>query len=330
MLSYLRNYLYKKDKPKIYSSKKKLFLQKKIRNYKKKYYIIKRNRWHGMFSNLHYVLSHLILAKKNKYKPIIDMENFPTIYNEKKRIDDSFNSWHYYFKKFTKKNINSIYKNNNFIYSDSSNLDTSKIKKNEYSQYKKILKNDLIKNKIIKKAERFENKFFKNKKVLGIHLRGSDQKKAALHPFPPTYTQVEAVLKKIQIKNKFDIIYLVTEEKKYVSKFKSKLGNKLICFPSFRSNHDIFSIYPRKNHRYLLGLETIINMILLSKVDHLIHSNTNFSAMANHFSNKKIKQTIIFNGYNSKNIFLANMLWYLKSILPSFLGGFKTRITNIK
>ena len=32
-------------------------------------------------------------------------------------------------------------------------------------------------------------------------------------------------------------------------------------------------------------------MILLSKVQHLIHSNTNFSAMANHYSKKKVKHT---------------------------------------
>ena len=59
----------------------------------------------------------------------------------------------------------------------------------------------------------------------------------------------------------------------------------------------------------------------------LIHSNTNFSAMSIHFAKKKIKQSIIFNGYNSKNIFLANILWYFKSILPSSFGGFKKKIT---
>ena len=36
-----------------------------------------------MFSNLIFVLNHLIICEKHKFIPIIDMENFPTIYNEK-------------------------------------------------------------------------------------------------------------------------------------------------------------------------------------------------------------------------------------------------------
>ena len=46
----------------------------------------------------------------------------------------------------------------------------------------------------------------------------------------------------------------------------------------------------RKNHRYKLGFETIINMILLSKTDYLLHSNSNLSTMARHFQKKKTKQ----------------------------------------
>ena len=89
----------------------------------------------------------------------------------------------------------------------------------------------------------------------------------------------------------------------------------------------ISSLFTQENYiDILLGYENLVNMILLSEVDHLVHSNTNFSAMSTHFAKKKIKQTIIFNGYNSKNIFLANVLWYFKSILPERFGGFKTII----
>ena len=47
----------------------------------------------GLFSNLIYVFNHLEIAKKNNFIPIIDMKNFTTIYNEEKKVDNSFNAW---------------------------------------------------------------------------------------------------------------------------------------------------------------------------------------------------------------------------------------------
>ena len=322
MINFFRKYLFENSKPKILVNPKRIFpIKNKL---KKKNYIIKRNRWHGMFSNLHYVIKHIIYAKKKNYSIFVDMENFPTIYNEKIKVNKTYNAWGYYFKKYYVKNLDNIYKKKNYKFSDEISLNTSKINSQEYKEYKTILASSLINKSIIKKAISFKKKYFKNKKIIGIHFRGSDQKRAALHPFPPTFKQVKTILDNIIKKD--SKIFLVTEEKKTWEKFKYHYKENLIEFNSFRHNGDIFSIYPRKLHRYSLGYENLVNMILLSEVDHLVHSNTNFSAMSTHFAKKKIKQTIIFNGYNSKNIFLANVLWYFKSILPERFGGFKTII----
>ncbi len=327
MIEFFRKSLYEKSKPAVLVETKKISLLKKY-NSKKNYYIIRRNRWHGMFSNLHYALLHIIYAKKKNYIPIVDMEYFPTIYNERKKIHNTFNAWNYYFSKYSHKKLDYIYKSKKIKFSTQSNIDTSKIDKKYYGYYKKILKDNLISKSIIREASLFRKKYFKNKKIIGIHFRGSDQKTAALHPFPPTFNQVNSILKKEINLNKNEIIFLVTEEQRILEKFKKIYGSKIVVYKSFRSNSDIFSCYPRKKHRYLLGYENLINMLLLSETDYLIHSNTNFSAMAIHYSKKKIKQTIIDNGINSKNIFFANILWYLKSILPKYLGGFDMKIIN--
>ena len=80
-------------------------------------------------------------------------------------------------------------------------MNTSKINSQEYKEYKTILASNLINKSIIKKAISFKKKYFKNKKIIGIHFRGSDQKRAALH-LPPTFKQVKTILdniiKKIQ------------------------------------------------------------------------------------------------------------------------------------
>ena len=52
-------------------------------NKDKIFYIIRRYPWAGFFSNITFILNHLKICKKMKFIPIIDMENYPTIYNEK-------------------------------------------------------------------------------------------------------------------------------------------------------------------------------------------------------------------------------------------------------
>ena len=281
-----------------------------------------------MFSNVHYVILQMIYAEKKGYSPIVDMKYFPTIYNENDKVFETYNSWEYYFKNYGNIGIDNIYKYFNYKFSDEKSVDTSRIKKNLYKEYKKKLINLVFKKNIINEVERFIKKKFSKGKILGVHFRGSDQKIAALHPFPPTLKQMFELTDKIMKKKEYKYIFLVTEEEDYFQEFKKKYGKKLITYDHFRSKNDIFKNSKRKNHRYLLGYETIINMILLSRTQHLLHSNSNLSAMAVHISKKKIKQTIIFNGINSKNIFLSNILWYIKFYLPYKFGGFKNKVLN--
>ena len=42
------------------------------------------------------------------------MENFTTIYNEKKKIDNTYNAWEYYFEKLNKYSLK-VYKSQNVI-----------------------------------------------------------------------------------------------------------------------------------------------------------------------------------------------------------------------
>ena len=68
-------------------------------NENKIFYVIKRSPGTGLFSNVTFVLNHLKICEKNNFIPIIDMENFKTIYNELGKIKNTYNSWEYYFQK---------------------------------------------------------------------------------------------------------------------------------------------------------------------------------------------------------------------------------------
>ena len=100
--------------------------------------------------------------------------------------------------------------------------------------------------------------------------------------------------------------------------------DKIIYYNSFRMGQlDSFKIYPRKNHRYHLGEEILIETILLSKCDGLTFIKSNVTSAAILFAKKQIKLHEVYLGLNTRNKFFSKYLWLIKSILPSYLGGLK-------
>ena len=84
-------------------------------NEDKIFYVIKRSPGTGLFSNVTFVLNHLKICEKNNFIPVIDMDNFKTIYNEKKKIKNTNNAWEYYFEKLNKFSLEEVYKSKNVL-----------------------------------------------------------------------------------------------------------------------------------------------------------------------------------------------------------------------
>ena len=88
-------------------------------NKDKIFYVIKRSPGTGLFSNVTFVLNHLKICKNNNFIPVIDMDNFKTIYNENKKIKNTNNAWEYYFEKLNDFTLEEVYQSQNvFITSD--------------------------------------------------------------------------------------------------------------------------------------------------------------------------------------------------------------------
>jgi hypothetical protein len=292
------------------------------KNKNKKFLIINRSPGSGLFSNLNFVLNFIYLAKKKKFIPIIDMENFPTIYNDNKKINKTNNSWEYYFKKLNKFKLADIYQSQNVYFTNSHFLPGMSFD-STIPRLRKILKKIKFKQDLISKANNYFNKNFnKEDKILGVHFRGSTYKIARGHQLPATIKIMSEHIKYLIDKYSYNKIFLVTEEQKYLEAIKKQFKNKCYFFPSFRMNKkDSFDIYPRKNHRYKLGYETAIEAIILSKCHGLTYVKSNLILAV--MSLSKIKQSYheILLGFNSRNKFIARWYWYIKSLLPRFLGG---------
>ena len=293
-------------------------------NRDKVFYVIRRCPTAGLFSNITFILNHLRICDQMNFIPIVDMRYYPTLYNEPNLIKKTKNAWEYFFKKLNNYSLKKVYQSKNVFLSSlrfekNMALDMTD---NSLSKYFNEIK---VRKDIIKKKNIFLKKEFdKKNKVLGVHFRGSTYKTARGHALPPTIKLMIKNIEKLMQKYKYDKIFLVTEEQKFLDALKKKFNSKLIYYNSFRMNKlDSFKIYPRRNHRYLLGEEILIETLILSKCQGLTYIKSNVISAAILFAQKKIKTHEIFLGFNTRNKFFSRYLWFIKSFLPPKLGGIK-------
>jgi len=283
-------------------------------NKKKKFLIIRVTPGGGFFSIFFSILYSFHKAKRTNKIPFVDLENFHTKYNESSKINNTYNSWEYYFKNLSNYKLKNIYKSKNIFFSKKS-IDTRQfINFNSIKKIRKFVsKNININKQILNQTENIYKKKFINNKMIGVHFRGSDMKYTPNHPFPPSFNQITKSIDELLLKNKNQKIFLVTEDKNNLDLMKKKYQKKLVYLNSFRTNNNkIFSYNSRTNHRYNLGKEILTEALLLSKCDQIISSRTNVFFAALIFANKPKKIIFLDNGVNSSNIFLSMILWKLK------------------
>ena len=313
------------------------------KNPNKFFYVIRRIPGAGFFSNLNFVVHNLYICESLGMIPVVDMQNYQTIYNCKTKIKNTLNSWNYYFKPVSKYKLEEVYKSKNVILCDNRTSNRGYDKKLYTSnsifvnfqgfhfldnRHKKIMKKYIrIKEDITNEANNFYKKY-KNKKVLGVCFRGSDQKTSAYTPYTPTEKQMVFAVNTLLKKNNFDHIYLCTEDLDYLNFFKRKYKDKLIYnnFPRTTDKVDLFN-YPSKNHRYKIGRGNLIDGLILSNVDHLLFACSNIPYASLFFAKKKIPYSVIENGVKG-GVFTAGFSFYVRKFLPPFLGGFKNHLIS--
>ena len=255
------------------------------------------------------------------------MENFTTIYNEQEKINNTYNAWEYYFEKINKYSLKEVYNSQNVILTNNtfSNSFSHNILDSQFRNIgKKYLKE---KKEVIKKAENFFKKKL-NSNTLAIHYRGTSYKTAANHPYPATIEQSLDYINYLIHKHKFKKIFLCTEDLSFFEAMKKSFPTNLYYLDTFRSRKDnAFKIYPRKLHRYKLGLEILLEALIISKCQGFLHAITNVSMYVKYLDKKKqLKYFTLDNGINTSNEFIAPYTWAYKKLFPEILGGFKKRI----
>ncbi|MDD5570106.1 MAG: hypothetical protein PHD97_03015 [Bacteroidales bacterium] len=283
----------------------------------------------GFFSNLSLVLCHLKIAHDSGMIPVIDFQNFKSLYNEQGLINNTLNAWEYYFKPVSEFPLNEVYESKNVFFSTGEYPPSMSYSITNVDGLMEIYRKYIfLQNHVEEKINRYSEKFNFNSRILGIHFRGQEQKYAAGHSFPPTKKQMKKYTDEILKKYKIEKIFIVTEEQEYLDFFIEKYGDKVLYTDSFRTHKvNAYNMHPRDNHRYLLGLDVLADAFLLSKCTGILSGDSNVSEFARFVNNKKFEFTyFIYNGTNSSNPIKASYLYGIKKRLPKYFGGLNDKI----
>ncbi len=290
----------------------------------KTFYVIWRdNLGSGFFSNFSQVISHIMLAESFDMIPVVDYQNFKTLYNTDEPVNGSLNAWEYYFKTLSGYTLDEVYSSKRVFLADGWAPQLYPATPRKYRQFynEHIHLQDNVKTRIDNYAGSIAAI-----KTLGIHFRGKEMNFTPRHAFGPTIPQIFAATDALMEEFGFEQIFLVTEELSYLDAFVRRYGNRVLYTDAFRTRtKNYFNINPRPQHRYLLGLEILTDAELLSKCQGLLGSSTGPMYYALAKSNSLEVVDFIYNGLNSSNYFIAKFMYGIRKRLPTGRGGLLNR-----
>lgn len=251
----------------------------------------------GFFSNFLSTLMHLIGCKKNRLVPVVYWDQYCPYYVDNGKPYN--NVWEYYFEPVSNldyKKGDELHRYHLFDeYSPLYWLMPDYVYNFDYTFRKKmnsiIREYVKIKKHIPAKVNFFYKKYMKGKKIIGVHVRGTDKKLENIQP------SLDSFLKIID-KYKECHILIASDEYAIVEKFKKRFHGRVICYDAHRSLnstpvHNNSFITSQKNPlNAILGEEVLIEAILLSKCDLFVHSVSNV-ATAVLFFNPKLKHIFL-------------------------------------
>ena len=150
-------------------------------------------------------------------------------------------------------------------------------------------------------------------------------RRAPSHPYPPTKKQMLKAISEALEFGDFENIFILTEQEDYLDYFARHFGKKLLASDSLRARRrNLYRISPRENHRFLLGLEVLRDVELLSNCGGLVSGSSNVSEMAILLNRGRYRINLqLRNGRNFSGGLASRGSWYVRAVLPAKVGGFR-------
>ena len=268
----------------------------------KQFAILKRTNCKacGLFSYYIVHLGCIITYLNEGYIPIINVGSFPNIFNGyNESANKDINQWESFFNQpcgYTLDYVKNKINKDNIKYFECECNDNMPSEKEIYSNktrlkfFRDMAKKYMsVKNDILKEGNNLWTKLFNNsKKVLGLLVRGTDYItiKPYEHAIPPSVDMAINDTKKWDKKNKYDYIFLATEDNNIRKKFIKNFGKKLkYLLPDKKIEYNYeqanyLSYYDGVYGNMKFQKTYLLSMILLSKCLDIITARTSGAAGA--------------------------------------------------
>ena len=298
------------------------------------YVIRKQGNGNGLFGHFSSTLDHVAYALIKGYIPVINMENYKIFCNEKKAIDvdgkKTLNAWEYYFEQPCGYSLKDIRNAKNVILADMrypyspatiAGLGISFVggmipdnthipnpfggKANVQKYYEFVSQYLKLNSKTTEHVEREKDKLFGSKKnILGCSVRGSDYhaKFGANHFAQPTVEQMFQKIQEVCQTEKFDYIFVCTEEQETIDMFCKFFPQEKIIFlerervRGYKEQQGtvIDAVVKMSSSLYKNALDYLTEMYLLSQCDGTITSKCGGNKWAMGLNNNKYRFSFIF------------------------------------
>lgn len=205
--------------------------------------------------------------------PFVDFETCPTLYNDG-LINNTNNSWEYYFQRVSDISRLPINQNETIISSSSFPPGYDYTLQNNPGLYNRVVSKIKLQPHIKAEVEIYRKQFDAN--VLGVQFRGQEIRYFRGHFLPPTKKQMAKLIQTLIEEKGFTSVFVSSEDQGLIDFVAQASPVPTFCTKSFRlRNKNSYSIYPRAKHFYNLGKEVLVDAILLSLCNGLIHCSSN-------------------------------------------------------
>jgi len=308
-----------------------------IRNekYQPIYNIYQKGPGRGLFSLVSAVICHLHFASRHRLIPVVDFRRGYTEYEDAQFMqgDDlrRSNPWDFYFEPVSDIHCDASLENQ-IVLSSGNGFPAGYPRKMLISHVQDLrdLAEICIKpaKDLVPELQRVEAEILQGRRVLGVHIRGQEQKTMPFHPLSPTLDQIWLAIDRAIADFGFDRIFVASEDLDYVDAVLKRYPKLAVTLPHFRTRSPLnsYRISPRPCHKYLLGKEILFDAFILSACDGLVSSTSNVTEFARARNNGRfLIDLVIDNGLNTSHPFFAKHVWALKNHLPERLGGFSAK-----
>ncbi len=294
-----------------------------LKRMKAKYYVIIRSEGGaGFFSNYFWVMGHVAFAEKMGYIPVVDMENYPTLYSEGEPVDGTNNAWNYYFENIGNVGLDEVYASGRYVVGKDKYLTKYAEKYSMFpyrypsermiAYYAPIIKKNLrIKESLVNEYKReWIEKTSGSNNILGIHIRGTDMKNNLGHPMPaPVSEYIRRTHEMLEKHPDINRIFLATDENEIKEAYEQEFeGSAATLFmnEAFRAwddghvkktgLHEMKLDNPRPHHKYLLGKEVLRDAWFLSRCQYLLCGHSNITNVAILWNEGKYNEVVCVEG----------------------------------